>query len=89
MKISSEKFTYIVCVTCLLITSDRFPDEITSTFSQFGPVLVDWPRRPDSGVKERPIGFDNLLAFISASFANTKYVRNKIANFFLFWNSKK
>ncbi|VDK86449.1 unnamed protein product [Litomosoides sigmodontis] len=32
---------------------DVTEDEITSTFSQFGPVLVDWPRRPDNGVKER------------------------------------
>ncbi|MCP9259687.1 Cytoplasmic polyadenylation element-binding protein 2 [Dirofilaria immitis] len=27
---------------------DVTEDEITSTFSQFGPVLVDWPRRPDN-----------------------------------------
>ncbi|KAL3984544.1 RNA recognition motif family protein [Acanthocheilonema viteae] len=33
---------------------DVTEEEITSTFSQFGPVLVDWPRRPDNGVKERP-----------------------------------
>uniref|UniRef100_A0A0R3RVG1 Cytoplasmic polyadenylation element-binding protein 1 n=1 Tax=Elaeophora elaphi TaxID=1147741 RepID=A0A0R3RVG1_9BILA len=33
---------------------DVTEDEITSTFSQFGPVLVDWPRRPDSSVRERP-----------------------------------
>uniref|UniRef100_A0AAF5PUT7 Cytoplasmic polyadenylation element-binding protein 1 n=4 Tax=Wuchereria bancrofti TaxID=6293 RepID=A0AAF5PUT7_WUCBA len=32
---------------------DVTEDEITSTFSQFGPVLVDWPRRPDTGAKER------------------------------------
>ncbi|VDN04620.1 unnamed protein product [Thelazia callipaeda] len=27
---------------------DVTEEEITSTFSQFGPVLVDWPRRPDT-----------------------------------------
>ncbi|VDK63551.1 unnamed protein product [Onchocerca ochengi] len=35
---------------------DVTEDEITSTFSQFGPVLVDWPRRSDNGVKERSTG---------------------------------
>ncbi|EJD75461.1 hypothetical protein LOAG_17394 [Loa loa] len=43
---------------------DVTEDEITSTFSQFGPVLVDWPRRPDTGVKERSTGIVDLLLFV-------------------------
>lgn len=43
---------------------DVTESEIHDTFSKFGNVLVDWPRRADSSVKEPRSG--NLHKFLSA-----------------------